>query len=371
MHPTAAGLAVLEHARRVLFTMNQIAQEAATFGAGVTGHVRMVATASAIAELLDDIAAFMRERANRNIRVDIEERVSDDLVRHVRDGMASIGVCWDSVNLEANCGAAPIARIGWRSRCIPQHALAQAQVASLRADARGMITSACRPTPPCTGCCSAPAARLGRTVSYRVIVSNFDAAFRVVAANLAISVVPVEVGGPYASMLGIKLVPLADAWTQAQLRDLLSRLRCPVAGSAAHGRAPGAAGRSRCAIKMNALRGLALLLLFQAAGEGVTKALALPFPGPVVGLVLILVALRWRLVREPVQETAELLLAHLSLLFVPVGVGVITHLDLIAHYGLQLLVVIVASTWIGLAATALTLRRLLKPAAHPAPPEGP
>lgn len=58
------------------------------------------------------------------------------------------------------------------------------------------------------------AARAGRTVSYRVIVSNFDAAFRVVAANLAISVVPVEVGGPYASMLGIKVIPLTDAWAQ-------------------------------------------------------------------------------------------------------------------------------------------------------------
>ena len=109
-----------------------------------------------------------------------------------------------------------------------------------------------------------------------------------------------------------------------------------------------------------ALRGLALLLLFQAAGELITHALALPFPGPVIGLVLLLPALRWAALREPIEAAAELLLAHLSLLFVPVGVGVITHLDLVSRYGLKLLVVIVLSTWIGMAVTALLLRALLR-----------
>jgi holin-like protein len=111
---------------------------------------------------------------------------------------------------------------------------------------------------------------------------------------------------------------------------------------------------------MTALRGLALLLLFQAAGEGLVLALKLPFPGPVVGLVLLLVGLRWAWIREPAQAAAELLLAHLSLLFVPVGVGVITHLDLVSRYGLQLIAVIVLSTWIGMVVTALLLRGLLK-----------
>lgn len=103
-----------------------------------------------------------------------------------------------------------------------------------------------------------------------------------------------------------------------------------------------------------------MLLLFQAAGEGLTHALALPFPGPVVALLLMLLALRWRVIREPVAATAEFLLAHLSLLFIPVGVGVITHLPLVSQYGLRLLAVIVLSTWLGLAVTALVLRRLLR-----------
>lgn len=118
---------------------------------------------------------------------------------------------------------------------------------------------------------------------------------------------------------------------------------------------------------MIALRGLAFLLLLQAAGEGLAHLLRLPFPGPVIGLVMLLVALQVTWIREPVAAAAEFLLAHLSLLFVPVGVGVITHLDVVSAYGLRLLAVVVLSTWIGMAVTALVLARLLRGAA---PTEG-
>ena len=111
---------------------------------------------------------------------------------------------------------------------------------------------------------------------------------------------------------------------------------------------------------MNGLRGLAWLLLLQAAGEALVHALGLPFPGPVVGMVLLLPALRVAWIREPVSAAADFLLSHLSLLFVPVGVGVITHLDLLSRYGVRLLVAIVLSTWIGMATTALVLRALLR-----------
>jgi holin-like protein len=112
-------------------------------------------------------------------------------------------------------------------------------------------------------------------------------------------------------------------------------------------------------IRMDALRGLALLLVLQAAGDGLAHGLRLPVPGPVVGMLLLILALRLERLRAPVRAIAELLLAHLSLLFVPVGVGVITHLDLLAHSGVVLLVAIVVSTWAGMAVSALVLKRLL------------
>jgi holin-like protein len=109
---------------------------------------------------------------------------------------------------------------------------------------------------------------------------------------------------------------------------------------------------------MTALRGLAWLLVLQSIGEVLARGLALPFPGPVVGMVLLLLALRWPVVREPVAVCADFLLSHLSLLFVPVGVGVMTHLSLVSQYGVRMLVVIVVSTLVGLAVTVLSLHLL-------------
>ena len=109
---------------------------------------------------------------------------------------------------------------------------------------------------------------------------------------------------------------------------------------------------------MMGLRGLAWLLLLQSIGELLSRGLSLPFPGPVIGMMLLLVALRWPVVREPVAACADFLLAHLSLLFVPVGVGVMTHLSLVSQYGGRMLLVIVLSTLIGLAVTVLTLHIL-------------
>ena len=112
---------------------------------------------------------------------------------------------------------------------------------------------------------------------------------------------------------------------------------------------------------MMGLRGLAWLLALQSVGELLARALSLPFPGPVVGMLLLLLALRWSAVRAPVAACAQFLLSHLSLLFVPVGVGVMTHLGLLDQYGVRMLVVIVLSTWIGLAVTALVLHKTQKP----------
>ena len=106
---------------------------------------------------------------------------------------------------------------------------------------------------------------------------------------------------------------------------------------------------------MKGLRGLAWLLVFQSIGEVLARGFALPLPGPVLGLMLLLAALRFPLVREPVGECADFLLSHLSLLFIPVGVGVMTHLALLSQYGGRMLFVIVLSTWIGMGVTVLVL----------------
>jgi putative effector of murein hydrolase LrgA (UPF0299 family) len=109
---------------------------------------------------------------------------------------------------------------------------------------------------------------------------------------------------------------------------------------------------------MSALRGFAWLLALQTVGELLVKQSGLAVPGPVLGMILLLMALRWPSVQTAVASCAEFLLAHLSLLFVPVGVGVMTHLGIFNDFGWQIAVVLVLSTWVGLSVTALALRWL-------------
>jgi holin-like protein len=122
---------------------------------------------------------------------------------------------------------------------------------------------------------------------------------------------------------------------------------------------------------MTALQGLALLLALQAAGETLARALGLPLPGPVIGLLLTLPALAWPPVARRVEAIATVLLGHLSLLFVPVGVGVVVHLQALVPYGWKLALVIGASTVIGMTVTALVLQGLLRHPAEPADPAAP
>ena len=115
---------------------------------------------------------------------------------------------------------------------------------------------------------------------------------------------------------------------------------------------------------LEGLKGMAWLLVLQSLGELLAHALVLPFPGPVIGMVLLLPLLRVPGIHRQVAACAEFLLRHLSLLFVPVAVGVMAHLGLLATYGVRILVVITLSTWAGLAATAWTLRAVRERPAH-------
>jgi DNA-binding transcriptional LysR family regulator len=213
VQPTPAGQALLEHARTVLYTMDRIQNDMAAFSGGAKGHVRLVASASAIAEsLLDDLAAFMREPANRNIQVDIEERLSKDLVRIVRDGSAALGVCWDTVDFSG------LQHLPYREDQLALAVHAEHPLAKHKAlRFEQTLDHEHVGLPPATAVhtmLQRAAARAGRTLVYRVVVSNFDAAFRVVAANLGISVIPVQVGSAYASLRGVRIIPLADAWAR-------------------------------------------------------------------------------------------------------------------------------------------------------------
>ncbi len=115
------------------------------------------------------------------------------------------------------------------------------------------------------------------------------------------------------------------------------------------------------------IKTLTILLVFQTVGEGLAYALALPVPGPVIGMLLLFLYLMADRRAAPALAPAGLeLLRHLSLLFVPAGVGIMVHAQRIGDEWLPIVVALVASTVASIAVTAVVLCRLRKPdaAAH-------
>ena len=98
---------------------------------------------------------------------------------------------------------------------------------------------------------------------------------------------------------------------------------------------------------------LAIILGFQLTGEVLSRTLGLPLPGPVVGLVLLVAAFHaFPALVARLRPVATGLLAHLSLFFVPAGVGVIAHLHLLAEHGIALAAAVSLSTLLAMAAGA-------------------
>jgi len=211
--PTPAGQTLLEHARSILDSTTRIERDMQGYAAGVRGQVRILASVSAMSEsLADDVAAFLQMPSHGNIQVDMEERVSPEIVRGVRDGTASVGVCWDAADLgplqslpyrsDYLCMAVPAAHpLAGRKSLRFEETLDHEHVSlSVNSAVQVMLQR--------------EAAQLGRTLVHRVIVTNFEAALRVVRAGLAISVVPREVAGDFTRAYGLKLLPLDEAWAQ-------------------------------------------------------------------------------------------------------------------------------------------------------------
>jgi len=103
------------------------------------------------------------------------------------------------------------------------------------------------------------------------------------------------------------------------------------------------------------------ILIFQLAGEVIQKGFELPLPGPVLGLILLLFSLVFTKksinpnlveLRARLMTTSEKLLSYLSLLFVPIGVGVIMHLQLLEGQLLKIVFVIGLGTIMTMVFTA-------------------
>jgi holin-like protein len=103
------------------------------------------------------------------------------------------------------------------------------------------------------------------------------------------------------------------------------------------------------------MHALLIILIAQILGEFVARAAGLPLPGPVVGMIFVLgLLVAVPKLREVIRATAQILLSHLSLLFVPAGAGVIGHLGTLGDSTVAITLAIVVSAVLAIGAGAIT-----------------
>jgi holin-like protein len=104
---------------------------------------------------------------------------------------------------------------------------------------------------------------------------------------------------------------------------------------------------------MNFLNGLTLLLVYQLIGEVLSRLLQIPVPGPVLGMLLLFLSLFFfKKTKSMVDESSSAILSHLSLLFIPAGVGLMTHFSRLEQVWLPISIALIFGTIISFIATA-------------------
>lgn len=210
---TAAGEALWRYARESLQLLDRMQAELGAFADGVQGHVRVFASKSAVAQVLpEDISLFAKRY--RDVRVSLEEREIWEVVRGVEEGRADIGVCWDAVDLRG-LKTFPYHRDHLAVVVHPDHPLAKRTSVSFEDTidfehvdivARSIMQTMQRSV----------AAAAGKQMRYRIQVSTVDAAYRIVAAQLAVAIIPQEEASTIQQTLGLKVIPLSNDWAKRQ-----------------------------------------------------------------------------------------------------------------------------------------------------------
>jgi holin-like protein len=117
------------------------------------------------------------------------------------------------------------------------------------------------------------------------------------------------------------------------------------------------------------LRAIFVIFFFQLLGEALKKFFDMRIPGPVLGLILLLVVLiflkRFKTaaitnLKEDVINTSNYILNYLSLLFVPIGVGVVMHLSYLENNLFKVLIIVFISTILTIGLTAFLMEKINK-----------
>lgn len=225
---TAAGEALLYHAKRVMQQMEHLRIDMQDFGKGIKGHVRVFANTTSITEYLPEkLAGFLTQHPA--VQVDLREFLSEEIVRSVADGGADIGILAGDAHT-GDFDARPFGR---------NHLVLVVPTAHRFADASEMaFVDTLEEQHVGLHHASAihrfllrKAELAGRDYAPRIQVGSFEAICLMIEAGVGVGVLPASSARRLSRALRIKTVPLTDAWAERELK-IIARSREQLPASA-------------------------------------------------------------------------------------------------------------------------------------------
>ena len=214
---TPAGESLLHHARSMLYSLEKMQGELSEYADGIRGHVRVHANISAIVQFLpEDLGNF--SRAHGAIKIDLEEHLSSEVLRAVREGAADLGVC--HVAAGASDLQSRLYRLDRLVLVVPaQHALTVQDAIdfadSLEFDHVGLHANS-----SIYVAMHQAALEAGRPIKLRIHVTGLDAMCRMIENGLGIGVMPARAFQLMQNSIGRDMVAIAlnDSWAAREIR---------------------------------------------------------------------------------------------------------------------------------------------------------
>jgi DNA-binding transcriptional LysR family regulator len=212
--PTQAGRTLLQHARTILRQAERLHEDLGAYGNGLAGQVRVLSNTNALTEFLPEaLSSFLS--AHPNISVDLEERLSDEIVGLIAEGVADLGIVAGTVDAGA-LETYPFRSDRFVLVVARGHPLAgRANVGFenvLDHDFVGLDRSSALQR-----FLSAKAVRIGRPLRLRVQLRSFDAVCRLVECKVGVGIVPETTARRAQKTAAIAIVPLNDHWAEREL----------------------------------------------------------------------------------------------------------------------------------------------------------
>src|SRR5215468_1255332 len=220
VQPTEAGRTLLHHAQLLLRQAERMRGELAEYANGLREQVRLMSNTNALTEFLPEpLSAFLA--AHPQVNIDLEERLSDEIVAAVADGTADVGIVASTVEV-AGLEVLPFRVDRFVLVVAKNHSLSAVEqiafVDTLDCDFVGLDRSSALQRFLCE-----KAERIGRRLKLRVQLRSFDAVCRLVECNVGIGVVPATTAARHAKTMSIRRIELTDEWAVRRLTICMRR----------------------------------------------------------------------------------------------------------------------------------------------------